>query len=397
MLPARPEALRFGGYTLDLARCALLRGTQPIALRPRAFETLRLLAENPYRLVTKAEFFETLWPGLCVTDDSLVQCIGEVRRALGEDGRGLIRTVPRRGYLFAAEVVPRAAPEPVPDAPPRISAAGGARVWRALGLLVPLLLLAWLAGGLLQVPAEDRAIPSPPAAAPGRRVALVIGNAAYPGEPAPLNARRDATAVATALQRAGFAQVTLLHDPPRDALLAAIAAFARQAEEADWAVAYYAGRGIEAAGAPYLVPVDAVAPELAPPGQVVALDALLRGAAPARRLRLVIFDACRIGPDSEAGVSPVPSLGRGAGTAWPAGGATLVAFSTDQGETAADGDAGGNGPYAEALVAALDTPGLEIALAFRVVRDRVVQATGQRQQPFLYGSLPAEPLYFRSP
>ena len=63
---------------------------------------LRHLVENPGRLVTKDELMQAVWPGVAVTDDSLVQCIGEIRRALGEEGKGLVETVPRRGYRLAS-------------------------------------------------------------------------------------------------------------------------------------------------------------------------------------------------------------------------------------------------------------------------------------------------------
>lgn len=97
-----PKMLGFENYTLDLMRCALLRGEEEISLRPKAFDVLRYLAERAGRLVTKEELIEAMWPDIFVTDDSLVQCIAEIREALSDDARKIIRTVPRRGYLFAA-------------------------------------------------------------------------------------------------------------------------------------------------------------------------------------------------------------------------------------------------------------------------------------------------------
>jgi DNA-binding winged helix-turn-helix (wHTH) protein len=70
----------------------------PVALRPQAFEVLRHLVANPGRLVTKDELMAAVWPGVAVTDDSLVQCIHDIRRALGDEARTVLRTVPRRGY-----------------------------------------------------------------------------------------------------------------------------------------------------------------------------------------------------------------------------------------------------------------------------------------------------------
>jgi TolB-like protein/DNA-binding winged helix-turn-helix (wHTH) protein/cytochrome c-type biogenesis protein CcmH/NrfG len=101
---SRPKQLRFDRYTLDLHRGCLLLGKNEITLRPKTFAILRHLVENPGRLVSKDELFAAVWPNLAITDDVLVQSIGELRRALGDDGTRLIRTVPRRGYRFEAHV-----------------------------------------------------------------------------------------------------------------------------------------------------------------------------------------------------------------------------------------------------------------------------------------------------
>jgi DNA-binding winged helix-turn-helix (wHTH) protein/TolB-like protein/Tfp pilus assembly protein PilF len=70
----------------------------PIPLRPQAFAVLRCLAERPRSLVTKDEIMAAVWPGIAVTDDSLVQAISDIRRAIGDGGHAVLRTVPRRGY-----------------------------------------------------------------------------------------------------------------------------------------------------------------------------------------------------------------------------------------------------------------------------------------------------------
>src|SRR2546421_5297521 len=90
----------FDGFTLDLTRGSLLRGNQEIKLPPKPYDALKYLVENPGRLISKAELIETLWPDTAVTDDSLVQCMKEVRRALGDEAQQIIKTVPRRGYIF---------------------------------------------------------------------------------------------------------------------------------------------------------------------------------------------------------------------------------------------------------------------------------------------------------
>lgn len=122
--PARGPAprLRFDRYILDRTRGCLMRDGAEIALRPKTFAVLDHLVENCTRLVSKDELFAAVWPDLAVTDDTLVQSVGELRRALGEDGPRLIRTVPRRGYRLDAAASPLAVPA-VDDAPDRESAA----------------------------------------------------------------------------------------------------------------------------------------------------------------------------------------------------------------------------------------------------------------------------------
>ncbi|HSV80757.1 MAG TPA: winged helix-turn-helix domain-containing protein [Ramlibacter sp.] len=95
--------IALAGYVLDPAAHALRDPEgRPIELRPQAFDVLCVLAERRGELVTKETLFARVWPGLVVTDDSLVQAVGDIRRAFGEAGRNLVRTVPRRGYLLAA-------------------------------------------------------------------------------------------------------------------------------------------------------------------------------------------------------------------------------------------------------------------------------------------------------
>ncbi len=101
---ASHECLQFDRFTLDPARAALRFGNQEIFPRPKAFGVLCHLARNAGRLVEKQELFETVWPDVEVTDDSLVQCIRELRHILGDTEHRLIKTVSRRGYLLDAEV-----------------------------------------------------------------------------------------------------------------------------------------------------------------------------------------------------------------------------------------------------------------------------------------------------
>ncbi len=106
--------LRFDRYVLDFDRGSLLSGGSEITLRPKTFALLRYLAKNPGRLVSKEELFAAVWPNLAVTDDVLVQSIGELRRGLGDDGLRLIKTIPRRGYRFEPAVTTAPADDPFP-------------------------------------------------------------------------------------------------------------------------------------------------------------------------------------------------------------------------------------------------------------------------------------------
>jgi adenylate cyclase len=101
---ATARRLQFDRYVLDLERGCLILDASEIALRPKTFAVLRHFVENPGRLVSKTELFAAVWPNLAVTDDALVQSIGELRRALGDDGPRLIRTIPRRGYRLESDV-----------------------------------------------------------------------------------------------------------------------------------------------------------------------------------------------------------------------------------------------------------------------------------------------------
>jgi adenylate cyclase len=123
---------RFEGYTLDIARHSLRAGDREVALRPKNFELLRYLVENPDRLVTKEELLKAIWPNVVVTDESLMRCVSEVRQAIGDSKQTIITTVPRCGYRFAAPIVRAAAP---PHAGP--SPQGGGEEGRGPAGVVP--------------------------------------------------------------------------------------------------------------------------------------------------------------------------------------------------------------------------------------------------------------------
>lgn len=132
------KTLNFGEFTLDAERGALLRGTEEVRLRPQSLDVLWYLAGNANRLVTKEELFRSVWGDTVVTDDSLTQCLVEVRRALGDESHELIRTVPRRGYVFEMPV------GAAPDSPAAVVRRAPARwLLAATAVAIAALLLWW--------------------------------------------------------------------------------------------------------------------------------------------------------------------------------------------------------------------------------------------------------------
>lgn len=111
---AQGKQLAFERYVLDLDRGSLAFEGVEVALRPKAFSLLRFFVGNAGRLLAKDDLAAALWPNMAITDDVLVQSIGDLRRALGPDGARLIKTVPRRGYRFEAEVSDFAPQPPAP-------------------------------------------------------------------------------------------------------------------------------------------------------------------------------------------------------------------------------------------------------------------------------------------
>ena len=109
--------LEFEDFALNLERAELLRHGKKIELRPKSFDLLRMLAENPNRVITKNELVNTVWQGRVATDESIARCISDVRQALGDGEQRLVETIPRRGYVFKPQ------PRPVEIVPPHNSPA----------------------------------------------------------------------------------------------------------------------------------------------------------------------------------------------------------------------------------------------------------------------------------
>src|SRR6195256_2382789 len=115
------DRYQIGEFTLDVSQGCLRRGDIEIALRPKSFALLQHLITHAGRLVTKDELLSKIWPNVIVTEDSLTRCISEARTALGDSGQTAIKTVSKRGYIFAGPVTQAAddpAVQPAPETTP---------------------------------------------------------------------------------------------------------------------------------------------------------------------------------------------------------------------------------------------------------------------------------------
>jgi tetratricopeptide (TPR) repeat protein len=243
--------------------------------------------------------------------------------------------------------------------------------------------------------------PSVPAAEPRARTALVVGNARY--EPAVgklRNTDNDAKAVAATLRTLGFAVIER-HNLNRDQLLRSVDDFRKTLPGADIALFYYAGHGISVAGSNYLVPIKSgFNPEgaeaatvrmlaethLFNPEQVVA-----EMSAAGARCNITILDACRNTPlnrtSNSRSITGTPGLVE---MTPPTG--SLIAFATDAGRIALDGD-GKNGLYTEELLKNVRTPGLTIEQVFKRTRAAVIARSEGGQVPAEYSRLIGEDIY----
>ncbi|GAC1345170.1 MAG: hypothetical protein NVSMB18_24310 [Acetobacteraceae bacterium] len=228
-----------------------------------------------------------------------------------------------------------------------------------------------------------------------RRIALVIGIAAYKNAPQLANPVADARAMAQALRGLNF-EVDELYDANNRTLSRAIRDFGLKAQKTEVAVVFYAGHGVQAARDNYLIPEDArLERERDLLYEAVPLDLMLGEVSQASKLGIVLLDACRDNPFVERIARTTPTTAS-AGLARVANVPRnmLVAMSTKSDAVAEDGS-GEHSPFATALLEALRTPGLELSLFFRKVRDSVLQATSGRQEPYVFSSLGAEPFYFK--
>lgn len=222
-----------------------------------------------------------------------------------------------------------------------------------------------------------------------KRVALVIGNSDYQNVSPLTNPANDAASIAAILTKANFDVVDAKSNLSGIEMKRTLRDFGNKVRDADVAVIYYAGHGIELEGTNYLIPVDAkLEIDTDVLDEAFPLERFVVAADPAKHLRLVILDACRDNPFNKTMKRTIGSraVSRGLAKVEPANPNTLIAFAAKAGSTASDGE-GKNSPFATALVKHLVKPGLDLRKAFGFVRDDVLKATSNKQEPFVYGSL----------
>ncbi|WP_461329377.1 caspase family protein [Bradyrhizobium diazoefficiens] len=222
-----------------------------------------------------------------------------------------------------------------------------------------------------------------------KRVALVMGNSAYKNTLRLTNPVNDAALIGDMFKKAGFDAVDVKTDLNASEMRRALREFAGRVRDADMAVIYYAGHGIELDGTNYLIPTDAALETDADVyDEALPIDRVLVSIEPAKQLRLVILDACRDNPFAKTMKRTVASraIGRGLAKVEPTSPNTMIAFAAKAGSTASDGDSR-NSPFATALADHLPKPGLDLRKAFGFVRDDVLRSTANKQEPFVYGSL----------
>ncbi len=235
-----------------------------------------------------------------------------------------------------------------------------------------------------------------PAAHAEKRIALVIGNAAYQSTAELKNPKNDAIDMAAALRRLGF-EVFEGRDLDKRSMERVIRQFGVKLSGADIAFFFYAGHGLAIGGQNYLVPIDA---RLASEGDAdfegLPLSLVLKQMEREAKTSIVLLDACRDNPLARnlARTMGTRSAQIGQGlTEVKTGVGTLIGFSTQPGNVATDG-AGRNSPYAEALLRHMEVPGKDVSGVLIAVRNDVLKNTDGKQVPWEHTSLTGQ-VYFR--
>jgi uncharacterized caspase-like protein len=229
----------------------------------------------------------------------------------------------------------------------------------------------------------------PSRAAAADRVALVIGNSAYRAATPLKNPRNDADAIAAALERLNF-KVIKGTDVDQAGLKAAVREFTREIEQAGVALFFYAGHGLQVNGRNFLIPVDAsLQREADIDFEAMDLNFVLRLLERKDRTNIVFLDACRNNPLAARLASSMGQrsvfVGRGLARI-ETGVGTFIGFATQPDNVALDGE-GANSPFTEALLKHIETPGLDIELLMRRVREDVIATTAGKQVPWSNSSL----------
>lgn len=326
----------------------------------------------------------------CVPDASPANALEALTRSAARQFRTVSASVvrptlgPRVVPVFADREVPWVLASPLP---PRFEESKLA-LWaepqgmRPIRWVLALLLVAASAGAA----AQPR---------PRSMVALLIANSAYSQVTSLSNPSRDVELVGAALRQAGFSTVAIQSDLGYRAFQDRLSEFQLLAEEADVALVYYAGHGVEVDGVNWLVPVDAqLASKSRLMWEAINLDHLLSAVAGAGALRIVILDACRNNPfprlaeatrgGSNRGLAPIETSGY------------MVLFAAGAGDAAADGDPGQNSPFARALAEVIPQPGVELHYFPDLVSERT-QELSPGQRPVMYGSIGGREMYFVPP
>jgi uncharacterized caspase-like protein len=221
----------------------------------------------------------------------------------------------------------------------------------------------------------------------GTRLALVLGNAKYEAVTALDNPANDAADLARALRRIGF-EVIEQRDASREMMAKAVRDFSERLRDADVALFFYAGHGLQMNGKNYLLPVDARIETAADVRfNTINLGDIQQEMEGNGRANIIILDACRNNPFVEKlsrGGRGVTT--RGLGRIDATGKGSLIVYSTQPNNVALDGS-GRNSPFTEALLKHVGTPGLEVRQMISKVRGDVLEVTDQRQRPWDSSSL----------
>ena len=225
------------------------------------------------------------------------------------------------------------------------------------------------------------------AAHANQRVALVIGNNDY-DRAALFNPVNDANALGDKLRGLGYSTV-VLNNADRFAIEAALDTYSEMAARAEFALFYYAGHAIQVNGRNYMIPVGAKLASRRDLKKLIPLQDVTDEVANASKLGVIVLDACRDNPFAEVMNQTLGrngTIGTGLSTSGFVGGNTLIAYATEENAIAADGR-GRHSPYTSALLDHIGTPQLDVRLMFGRVRDTVMDRTGGKQRPYVYGSV----------